>query len=195
MNKNLLKIPCTFCGSPIVPLNTQEKRSCLFCGEQETVEQSCPESHHCCDRCKRDEVRSAIAAMARTTTLKDPMVIAELMMGLPRQDHGQRGKRGPRQDSKPDRKRILCAYRGMWHCPGHGRMLLPFSRCTVWIGPGAADSHGCGDQGITGLDGPDRPCLLQGLRASIARRCGHALCRAVRHHAACLPVRIHLPVK
>jgi len=84
MNKNLPKIPCTFCGSPIVPLNTQEKRSCLFCGEQEAVEESCPESHHCCDRCKKDEVRSAIAAMARTTTLKDPVTIAELMMGLPR---------------------------------------------------------------------------------------------------------------
>ena len=83
MNKSLLKIPCAFCGAPIVPLNTQEKRSCLFCGEQEAVEESCPEAHHCCERCKTDEVRSAIAAMARTTALKDPVTIAELMMGLP----------------------------------------------------------------------------------------------------------------
>jgi hypothetical protein len=83
MSNNLPKIPCTFCGSPVEPLKTQEERSCIFCGDRETVAASCPESHYCCDCCKTDEARSAIAAMARTTTLTDAATIAELMMGLP----------------------------------------------------------------------------------------------------------------
>jgi len=43
----------------------------------------CSGFHHCCDRCKTNDTRSVIAVMARTTTLKDPAAIAELMMGLP----------------------------------------------------------------------------------------------------------------
>jgi hypothetical protein len=83
MSKNVPKMLCLFCGYPVEPVKTKEERSCIFCGGREMVEGSCPEAHYCCDRCKRDEVRSAIAVMARTTTLKDPLAIAELMMGLP----------------------------------------------------------------------------------------------------------------
>ncbi len=84
MNKNAPTMPCAFCGSPVGSLKTPEERSCLFCGEREMVAASCSGAHHCCDRCKTSDVRSVIAAMARTTLLKDPAAIAELMMGLPR---------------------------------------------------------------------------------------------------------------
>jgi hypothetical protein len=83
MSKNLPKMLCLFCGCLVEPLKTEEEGSCIFCGERERVAASCSSSHHCCDRCKSDETRSVISAMARTTTLTDPAAIAELMMGLP----------------------------------------------------------------------------------------------------------------
>jgi len=83
MSNSLPKTRCLFCESPVEPLKTPEERSCIFCGARETVAASCAESHHCCERCKTDETRSVIAAMARTTTLTDPAAIAELMMCLP----------------------------------------------------------------------------------------------------------------
>ena len=83
MRKNLPEIVCSFCGSPLEPLKNPEERSCLFCDEREAVVASCAEHHHCCNRCRTSEPRSAIAALTRTTTLKDPAAIAELMMGLP----------------------------------------------------------------------------------------------------------------
>jgi hypothetical protein len=84
MSKNLPELLCPFCGSPLEPLKTPEERSCSFCDEREAVVASCSERHHCCNHCQANAPRSAIAAMARTTTLKDPAAIAELMMGLPR---------------------------------------------------------------------------------------------------------------
>jgi len=83
MSKNLPKMLCLFCGSPVELLETREERPCIFCGEREMVAASCSGSHHCCDRCKTDETRSVIAVMGRTTTRKDPTAISELMMGLP----------------------------------------------------------------------------------------------------------------
>jgi hypothetical protein len=83
MSKILPRKACPFCGVPVEPLQSPGERSCTFCGTPETVAAACPGSHHCCDRCKTGEVRSAIAIMTGTTTLTDPAAVAELMMGLP----------------------------------------------------------------------------------------------------------------
>jgi len=71
------------CGSSLEYLGQAEELTCVYCGVSETGHVKCPNGHYICDACHNKESIEAIEDIAFTTTSKDPVEIAELMMSHP----------------------------------------------------------------------------------------------------------------
>jgi len=74
---------CMICGSSLEYLGQAEELTCVYCGVSETGHVKCPNGHYICDACHNKESIEAIEDIAFTTTSKDPVEIAELMMSHP----------------------------------------------------------------------------------------------------------------
>jgi hypothetical protein len=74
---------CMFCGSALEYLNKAEELVCTYCQKRSTGHVKCREGHFVCEDCHNQEALRMIEAVVRTTTEKDPIRIAELMMSHP----------------------------------------------------------------------------------------------------------------
>lgn len=71
------------CGSSLEYLVESANTACSYCGRQEQANISCPQGHFVCDRCHGADARKMIEKFVLATELKDPVAVAELMMGHP----------------------------------------------------------------------------------------------------------------
>jgi uncharacterized protein DUF5714/predicted metal-binding protein DUF2284 len=71
------------CGSSLSYLYQAQDVTCSYCGKVEQGHIRCPSGHYICDLCHNRDAMTIIADSARTTTLKDPFEISELMMSYP----------------------------------------------------------------------------------------------------------------
>ena len=74
---------CTVCGTKLDYRDRGETLTCSYCGRQEEGHISCSRGHYLCNDCHGRNIVTLIEDFCRTTTLKDPMEIAELLMGHP----------------------------------------------------------------------------------------------------------------
>ncbi len=72
---------CMVCGLPLVYLKQGEEMICTSCGKREGTSIKCPHGHFVCEACHARDSRKMIEDVTYTTELKDPVEIAELMMG------------------------------------------------------------------------------------------------------------------
>ncbi len=71
------------CGSKLDYLEQSEALSCIYCGTKEHGHIKCPGGHFICDACHGKGALRMIEDIAFTTASRDPVEIAELMMGHP----------------------------------------------------------------------------------------------------------------
>jgi hypothetical protein len=71
------------CGKGLTYLEKSEPLRCIYCGRTEEGHIACPEGHYICDHCHNQDAMRMIEDVAFTTTSKDPIEIAELMMSFP----------------------------------------------------------------------------------------------------------------
>jgi hypothetical protein len=83
MNEKRNTENCLVCGSALEYLRHSENLVCTYCGKTEQGHVKCREGHYACDQCHRRDAMQMIEAATFTTELKDPVAIAELMMGHP----------------------------------------------------------------------------------------------------------------
>jgi hypothetical protein len=74
---------CLVCGSALDYLHQSENLVCVYCGAADQGHVKCPEGHFVCETCHRSDAMQMIEGVIFTTELKDPVAIAELMMGHP----------------------------------------------------------------------------------------------------------------
>jgi hypothetical protein len=74
---------CLVCGSKLDYLRQSAPLGCMYCGTQEHGHIKCPNGHFVCDACHGKSAIQMIEDIAFTTQSKDPVEIAELMMGHP----------------------------------------------------------------------------------------------------------------
>jgi hypothetical protein len=75
--------PCPICGAKLDLLQNTERLACAYCGMSGQGKVFCSEGHSICDRCRSRDAWKMIEETAFTTEIKDPLAIAELMMGHP----------------------------------------------------------------------------------------------------------------
>jgi Family of unknown function (DUF5714) len=74
---------CIICGAELHELKSSASLACVYCGAEGPVSRMCPEGHYICRKCRGWDAVKMIEAVVFTTTLKDPVRIAELMIGHP----------------------------------------------------------------------------------------------------------------
>jgi hypothetical protein len=75
------------CGESLQYLETSRPLKCLYCGREDEGHITCPNGHYICEHCHNQDAMRMIEDVAFSTTSKDPVEIAELMItfpGLPR---------------------------------------------------------------------------------------------------------------
>jgi hypothetical protein len=71
------------CGSRLKYLKTAESLICSYCRTSVEGQIKCPEGHFICDACHSTDARKMIDELVFSSTEKDPLRIAELMMAHP----------------------------------------------------------------------------------------------------------------
>ncbi len=71
------------CGGVLEYGRTAETLTCTYCGTVASGHIRCPAGHYVCDRCHDRDALETVTALCRTTTLTDPLAIAELAMAAP----------------------------------------------------------------------------------------------------------------
>jgi hypothetical protein len=74
---------CMVCGSKLDYLKQSAPFACMYCGKTEHAHIKCPQGHFICDACHSKDALQVIEQVVFTTPSKDPVEIAELMMGHP----------------------------------------------------------------------------------------------------------------
>lgn len=74
---------CMVCGSPLEYLSRGRELVCTYCGKTVQGHINCPEGHFVCEACHAGDAMAMIEAVSHTTKEKDPLRIAELMIGHP----------------------------------------------------------------------------------------------------------------
>lgn len=74
---------CMVCGSALEYLNHTEEFSCSFCGSAGPAHIKCPKGHVVCEACHGKEALVMIEDLVFSTSLTDPVEIAELAMNHP----------------------------------------------------------------------------------------------------------------
>jgi|Deesub1362B_J571_1020462.scaffolds.fasta_scaffold02103_3 hypothetical protein len=74
---------CMICGGPLEYLTEPVSVICLYCGREEKGYVRCPEGHYVCEVCHGKGAYEAIKDIALSSSLKDPLAIAEVMMSHP----------------------------------------------------------------------------------------------------------------
>ncbi len=74
---------CMICGSMLDYLKTGEAMTCTYCGGATQGHMRCPEGHFVCEACRNQEAKKMIENAVLSTTDKDPVRIAELIMAHP----------------------------------------------------------------------------------------------------------------
>lgn len=74
---------CMVCGSKLVYLKQSAPLACMYCGGKEDGHIKCPQGHFICDACHSKGALQMIEDIAFATPSRDPVEIAELMMGHP----------------------------------------------------------------------------------------------------------------
>ena len=74
---------CTVCGTKLEYRDRGVTLTCSYCGRQEEGHIACSRGHYLCNACHGRNILTLIEDHCRSTTLKDPMEIAELLMGHP----------------------------------------------------------------------------------------------------------------
>lgn len=74
---------CMVCGESLEYLTEAASVICNYCGKEESGYIRCPIGHYVCEECHGKGAYDAILDLAFTTTSKDPVAIAEMMMGHP----------------------------------------------------------------------------------------------------------------
>jgi hypothetical protein len=74
---------CMVCGSALEYLQQSEHRVCTLCGKKEEGHIACPRGHFVCDACHGADARKMIEQTAFSTRGKDPLALAERMIGHP----------------------------------------------------------------------------------------------------------------
>src|SRR3990172_10394537 len=69
---------CMVCGSSLEYLEKGRELDCSYCGRVDQGYIACPQGHYVCNTCHNRDALGAIEEVALTTTLKDPVEIAEL---------------------------------------------------------------------------------------------------------------------
>jgi hypothetical protein len=71
------------CGSPLEYLDQTIEMICTYCQKTDQGHIRCPNGHYLCDACHNKDSLNVIEEIALGTKLKDPVEIAEIMMGHP----------------------------------------------------------------------------------------------------------------
>jgi hypothetical protein len=71
------------CGTALQYLDQIRPVICTLCGEEDFTHVVCPRVHYVCDTCHNRRPHDTIEDIALNTQLKDPLGIAEVMMGYP----------------------------------------------------------------------------------------------------------------
>lgn len=74
---------CMVCGGPLEYLTEAVSVTCNYCGKSELGYIRCPRGHYVCEVCHGKGAFDVIKDLAISTVLKDPIAIAETMMGHP----------------------------------------------------------------------------------------------------------------
>lgn len=74
---------CMVCSSPLEYLEQSQSLTCTYCKKTEPGYIRCPHGHYICDTCHNKGAMKTIEDIAYSTTSKDPLAIAELMMSYP----------------------------------------------------------------------------------------------------------------
>lgn len=74
---------CTVCGIRLDYRDRGESLTCSYCGRRETGHIACSGGHYICDDCHGRSALPLIEDLCRTTTLRDPLEIAELLIAHP----------------------------------------------------------------------------------------------------------------
>lgn len=80
MNK---KEHCLICRADLEYLQHAATHACSYCGRTETAHTRCPRGHFLCDPCHGKDAMRMIEEIAVSSTSKDALNIAELMMAHP----------------------------------------------------------------------------------------------------------------
>jgi hypothetical protein len=75
---------CMICGAPLEYLETPVDVVCNYCGKKETAYVRCPKGHYVCNECHGKGAFELVRDVAFTTDEKDPLAIAEILMGHPK---------------------------------------------------------------------------------------------------------------
>jgi hypothetical protein len=74
---------CSVCGSALEYLHHSENLVCVYCGATVPGHVKCPEGHFTCEACHGKDAMQMIEGAVVATELRDPIAIAELMIGHP----------------------------------------------------------------------------------------------------------------
>ena len=74
---------CAACGSKLEYLKNAEPLTCTFCSKTVQGHIKCPQGHFICEACHGKDAMKMIEEVVFSTQSKDPVGIAELMMGHP----------------------------------------------------------------------------------------------------------------
>lgn len=74
---------CMVCGSKLEYRKNAATLACAYCGRTESGHITCPQGHFLCNACHGKDAMRMIEDVVLATALKDPLEIAELMMGHP----------------------------------------------------------------------------------------------------------------
>lgn len=74
---------CMICGGALEYVTKAVEVVCNYCNKKEVAYVFCPKGHYVCETCHGKGAFEAIREIALTTSLKDPLAIAEIMMTHP----------------------------------------------------------------------------------------------------------------
>jgi hypothetical protein len=74
---------CIVCGKEITYLDIPKRAKCVYCGDVQDTSALCVDGHFVCDRCHRLPAEDIIEKYCTTTTVLDPIAIAQTLMKNP----------------------------------------------------------------------------------------------------------------
>ena len=74
---------CMVCGSGLDRLEKAEEQTCIYCARTAAEPLKCPEGHFICDTCRTADPMAVVEGLVITTPLRNPFLIAELLMDHP----------------------------------------------------------------------------------------------------------------
>lgn len=74
---------CIVCGKELTYLEIPKRAKCVYCNDVQNTSTLCVDGHFVCDRCHRLPAEDVIEKYCITTTILDPIAIAQILMKNP----------------------------------------------------------------------------------------------------------------